>query len=833
MKKVFFAFKLSLLEFRIRPVVFINVLLILVIGNLAPILVSSLKTSTDKFLQNRSREILSADLSVSGIKSFTPEQKTKLLAQIAPLRTASEIQFLTMVRSEKESMLVEVKGVDENYPLFGAIHLLDSAGTANAKVLTKSQIAWIQPEIIEGLGIQIGELIHIGQSAFRVQALVNKDSVLPQSSLSFAPRIYIGENFVSDTKLDQYGSQIFYRIFYQLKSSVNPEILGGEIKKAFNDANLFIRSPHDAIEGFSRFLNFFSRYLSIMTLVIFSIAWVSAFYIYQSLNQSHLKQAAIIITFGGSRLIIAVIYLLQSFLLSIFSFSVAVAICFIVLKFLRMKFIGQLPEGFDFQIYTTDFLKIFSVSVLTSLCFVLTLILKISRLNIQILLGESNESTEQMPWRDLLIMNLFVLTLIISLTYFLIGAQSMAFIFVLSLVFSSFVSLHFGRAIFALFRKFMSARPGILRLLSVNLSRVRFAQSLCFVAIALIAIVLNIVPHLMSSLKQDIDPVGGHQLPALFLFNIPEERLDELKKFLAEEKMELAFLSPLILARITAINAKPPAQDFFLKYPVRISYRKELISSEKLVEGEPLPVQYLAGSPIYLSLDQGFAERYDLHIGDEIQFDVAGIAIMAKVRNLRRVRWSDFNPNFYFEFQVGVLVDSPKTWLANLQLSGNENLRVFQNKLIKSFPDISVIDIRKSIETISQLMTALKLPAEVISALSGAMSLLILGLVIWHHLLSRTEEIEIVKILSPHPAKVFRLFVSEYMALAFCALFVGSVSGLGIATYVCHRFLKIEAVYAWSEMLYSSVAFLSVLHLICYFLVSRIMRRAHTGSLNF
>jgi putative ABC transport system permease protein len=824
LKKLLLISRLSLLEFRNRLGIFLSVLIILILGNLAPMIVSSLKTSTDQFLNQRSREILSADLAVSGVRAFTDTEKQKLNQQIDPFKTASEIQFLTMARSQETAMLVEVRAVSENYPLFGSIKVSGSAENANTLNLKNKNIAWAQADVLDFLKIKVGDTIHIGKADFTIQAQILSDSVLPQSSLSFAPRIYIGENYVAKTSLNLYGSQIFHRIYYKLKDSgVSAENLGKKLKLYLHDPNIYIKTPHDAIEGFGRFLDFFSRYLSVMTLIVFSIAWVSAFYIFQSLNQDHLKHSAIMMSFGGSRLMLGFIYLLQAFVLSALSFFIALFISYFVLKFLQASLGQKLPSGFIFHMYSKDLARIFLVSIMTSFCYVLTLILKITRLNIQILLGESNQSSEKTPILDLVLLYLFILTIFVSLAFFLMGSESFAAGFVISLVGSALFSLYFGKLIFYIFRLIFRKRPGMLRVLSINLSRVRFAQGLCFLAIALIALILNIVPHLMTSLREDISPIQGQKVPALFLFNIPEERLEELKRFSLDSKKELKFISPLILARLTEVNGRPPKEDFLLKFPVRVSYRNAMIASEKLVDGEPFPK--VLGRTSYLSMEQGFAERWGFKIGDVMTFDVSGIPFKAEVLNLRRVRWSDFNPNFYFEFQNGVLNDAPKTWLANVQIENDKDTSQFENQLIKLFPDISIIDIRKSIEQISQIVNALILPAEKLSSLSALLSLLILGFVIWHHLLSRIQEIEIVKIFGSNPTQVALLFILEYMLLGLCALITGSVTGMAVTYFVCLKFLKVEPVFAWHELLRSTLACLAVLFFVSFGLVLRIMRK--------
>ncbi len=752
------------------------------------------------------------------------------MRRLEPLEVSSEIQFMTMARAKSDSMLVEVKAIGNHYPLYGNLELLGENFQQQTKAIQSEKIAWVQLDILERLHLKVGDAIELGSTSFTIRAQIQKDSVLPQASLNFAPRIYIAEKFVVDTHLIQYGSQIFHRLFFKLNDSKNLELTASELRRTLADPNLVVRTPHDAIEGFNRFLEFFTRYLSVITVVVFCIAWMSAFYIFQSLNQSHLKQAAIVMTLGGSRTLIAGIYLLQSLVLSICSFVIAGLFSLCALHLVANYYKAHLPQGFEFQFYIQDFLNNFLLSILTSFCFVLSLILKISRLNIQILLGENNQSTEKMPWVELLALNFSILTIFMFLSYHLMGSQAFAMSFVFALAICAFATLYFGRVIFWIFKQSMKSKPGVLRVLSVNLARIRFAQTLCFIAIALIAVILNVVPHLMKSIKNDIDPIVGRHLPSLFLFNIPDEKLEDLKRFASENHQDLQYISPLILARLTSINNTAPKQEFLLKFPVRVSYRKDLIDSEKIIAGKSLPIDYHEGDPIYVSLDQGFAERVNLQIGDELQFDVAGIAFKTIVRNLRSVRWSDFNPNFFFQFQTGVLEDAPKTWIANMQLDEKDATK-FANRLSQQFPDVSIIDVRKSMETITQMVGGLIVPVEMLASLSAILCLLIMAFVIWHHLLSRTEEIEVVKILGASSSQVSWLFIGEYIVLALCALGAGSLLGFGMAYFVCLRFLKIEGHFAWSETIKLSGLFLALMLIICSYLVTRLMSRAHSISI--
>ena len=65
-------------------------------------------------------------------------------------------------------------------------------------------------------------------------------------------------------------------------------------------------------------------------------------------------------------------------------------------------------------------------------------------------------------------------------------------------------------------------------------------------------------------------------------------------------------------------------------------------------------------------MEEGFAERFGIKIGDTLEFDVQSVPISGKVVNFRKVNWNSFQPNFFISFQPGVLEEAPKVFIAAL-----------------------------------------------------------------------------------------------------------------------------------------------------------------------
>ena len=173
-------------------------------------------------------------------------------------------------------------------------------------------------------------------------------------------------------------------------------------------------------------------------------------------------------------------------------------------------------------------------------------------------------------------------------------------------------------------------------------------------------------------------------------------------------------LSPLIRARLVSVNGEPFQREMddsnrqmltreeererrFRSRGLNVSYRPDLFNSEKIVAGTPLSNDYDfdSGLPAEISIEERYASRLDLEMGDLLVFDVQGIPVEGKIVNLRQVKWNSFQPNFFILFQTGVLEDAPASFLGSVSgLDAASRISV-QTRIIKEFPNVSVIDVTR------------------------------------------------------------------------------------------------------------------------------------------
>ena len=102
-------------------------------------------------------------------------------------------------------------------------------------------------------------------------------------------------------------------------------------------------------------------------------------------------------------------------------------------------------------------------------------------------------------------------------------------------------------------------------------------------------------------------------------------------------------------------NPDEQRRNAFRNRSFNLSYRGQHLESEELLEGMPFSGVYdpTSGLPAEISVEQKYAKALGLSVGDPMTIEVAGILIDTVVVNLRRVRWTSFQPNFFVQCRQG------------------------------------------------------------------------------------------------------------------------------------------------------------------------------------
>lgn len=788
---------------------------ILTISFLGPLLSSLLRSSVEGFLNENSRRILTADIAVTAYRPIRDDEIQRLSAKYGIRRLIHETEFATMANGrDNRTSLLEVHAVENGFPIDGEFVLSDGS---KLKASPAGDSAWLSEDALTALDLKPGDEIQFGKTKFKIEHSIQLAPGVSRSTFGFAPRAYIAVEKAVGTGLLGFGSQIYYRNYIE---TVNPVRNTEEVKAALGDPDLFLRTPDDSIQGVERFTGFVSLYLSVVSVSLFALGWAAAFYIIRTQAIERMRAMAVALVFGATTksalrfefLRIAVLTIAASAAAFLLAYAVGLAAEPFIAKALSENVSG----GFHIGISWRDIAALGITALASSLIFTLPFARRLSSSNLGDLFQDSavgvdiGSESEAMSRAGAGIFlryanwwtGFFAVCVLAALSVWLtreikLGLE-LAGGFVIASAFIHFTGIAFFRGLASIFGRAGGRTGSLLRLAGTQLGRARFAVRLSFLAIGLSAFVASAVGHVMVSLGDEL--ANGARLesaPDFFLFNIPESELENVQTMLAKQNTRLDFVSPQILARIKTLNGKPIDNEQFQKFPVRITWREKPIPSEKIVEGRAIEGSYVPangdnGKLPALSVELRFAERNGFKIGDRLMFDVQGVPVEGEIRNLRRVRWTDFNPNFFISFQSGVLEDAPKTWLGNVRVTDRTARPRVQSEIVRAFPELSLIEVSQTLERVAGLARAILGPAEKAAWLSSLFSILVLVTIVGHSIRLRAKEMNLFRILGAEPRRVKQLYRMEFALASGLGSLVGAGGGLVLAWLVATRFLELE-----------------------------------------
>ncbi len=186
-----------------------------------------------------------------------------------------------------------------------------------------------------------------------------------------------------------------------------------------------------------------------------------------------------------------------------------------------------------------------------------------------------------------------------------------------------------------------------------------------------------------------------------------------------------------------------------------------------------------------MSIERELAAESGIGLGDRVTFDIAGQLLAARVTSVRTVEWNDSqNGGFVFVLRPAparragraqLRRDSSRSWTIRRRAGR------LQRDLVKSHPNVSVIDVRDVMASIRDVVDNVTLGVTVVGAvtlLAGA--LMLIGAVAMTKF-QRLYEAAIYRTLGAGTRLVAAMVAVEYGILGVLAGVLGAVGAVGLS----------------------------------------------------
>ena len=701
-------------------------------------------------------------------------------------------RFFSVVRAEDEgtSVLAGLKVVGSGYPFYGEVVL--SSGRSFTSVLAPGTCIVGQP-LLDRTGLKVGDRLKVGYTTLVVGDVVVAEPDRPLNFFSFGPRVFIHDDDLEALGLTSKGGRIKREILLKVRDSERMDLLVTQLKQVAVRDQEQVDTFRTAGTRTKRFLDNFFFFLKLVGLFILLMAGLGIQGTLSALLKEKQNTVAIMKAVGATNG-----YLLRHFIglvgvLGAVGTAVGVVSGIFIQRVLGWAMASYLPLELEHEVSWIGIVEGVALGLVVVLVFSFLPLYHVKAMRPMLIFRRELEPlTKRGP-------------------YYLAGVLVLVFFF--GLVLRHMQDVRFGIHFVSGISVLVAVSAGLAQLL-LWLVRSRTYRNLAVrQAVKGLFRKGNATRSIVITLTASLSVIFANyfiekNLDAAFVESYPENapnayfvdiQPDQKNAFIQALKSDVA-LYPIVRARVTQINGiavnreteRRKRRDNFSRV-FNLTYRDNLLSDETLIEGDRLFKEEWSGPQV--SILDTVAEMHPMEVGDILRFKIQGVPLEARISSIRTRNKSSFSPFFYFVFQEAVLEKAPRTYFAAHKVP-NEQIGALQSRVVSLFPNISVIDISRTIGIFTRLMNQLSRIIRGFSIFSIGAGLLILVSAIYATRAERLVEAVYYKILGAGKSFVLRVF-------AFENLFIGCISGT-LATlmaqagafWICT--VKLDIDYQWN-----------------------------------
>ncbi len=764
--------------------------------------VSGIALFTDRLQQAlvlESANMLAADRVLSG-REEAPEEWIEE-AQSRGLETARFAGFSSMVFSDRGNILVAAKAVSDAYPLRGAMQVADRAFVPGEPVAggPPPGEVWVESRILPALDVDVGDSVYVGEAELTVGRVIVQEPDRQQGGMldNAGPRLMFHLADLPATNVIQVGSRVSWRYLFAGEAAELESYAAWLRERTAGEFRL--RDIRDESQEVGEALERGERFLLLGSLFAVMLAGVAIALTARRYSERHFDYAAIMKTLGCGSTQVTAIYL--GILLALLIVAIVLGsllgwgVHHAILAALSSILPGTLPAA--------SFLP-FVLGALTALvclfAFALPPLLALRNVSpLRVLRKDLDDASvgQRLPYlvglagavflvlwysRDLLLTTILLVSLL-------------GVLLVISLV--SWVLLRSTAAV--------GGRAGSAWRLALSAARRRRRQSVLQIMVFAITIMsLLTLGVLRGDLISDWQAQLPEDVPNHFLMNVSQGQVTGIEDFLEDNGITPNPFYPMTSAGLLSINDEL-AEDPWSMGEERETLvergaegaaeegedepRERRIANRQVTWVDELPAdnRIVAGQwwqeapePGRVSVEEDYAMRLGITLGDVLEFEAGGQRFSAEVQSLRSVRWDNMQPNFFFIFSPGTLDAMGATYLSTVLLEGEEKRLL--NELLREFPTIVVLELDALIEQIQDIINQVSAAIELIALLVLAAGALVLLACVNATLDERFRENAVLRALGAGKRLILNALAIEF---AFIGLLAGLIATLGteVSTY--------------------------------------------------
>jgi putative ABC transport system permease protein len=783
------------------------------LGVLAIAGVGSVAASLTEGIGKAGRVILGGDLAFSLVQREADDTERAFLDAHGTVSVAASLRAMARpvtpastrplteppaAASGLAATLVEVKAVDDHYPLFGT--LTTDPPLPLASLLTQKDGAFgaaADPLLLTRLGLNVGDRIKIGDTEFELRATITGEPDKLAGAISLGPRLMISDAALRASGLLQPGSLVRWQYRLRLPQAQSSDGAVAAVEKQaqaeFPEAGWESRTRSKASPQLERNVERFSQYLTLVglaTLLIGGVGVANAVASHLARNRDTIATLKALGASGGG---IFAIYCTEILAVALFATvlgaALGAALPFVVSYF----FAAILPLPVEPAIKPSVLALSVAYGILTALAFSLWPLGRAHDISVSMLFRDQVAGERSWPRTRYIAASAAVIAVLAALAVFTTYDRRIAGFFLAGAA-AVFVLLRLVAAlVMTMARRAPRQNSTMLRLAIANIHRAGALTPSVMLSLGLGLAMLVTIAEIEGNLHREFAAALPDKAPSFFFLDIPAAQADRFDAFIREQSpRSMLERVPMLRGRIIAANGvnadelKPPDRSrWVLRGDRGITYARTVPPGSRIVDGEWWSASY-TGEPL-VSLESRTAHDLDLKIGDTITVNVLGRNVTARIANLRAVDWENLGINFVLVFSPGIFDGAPHSDIATLTFA-NGGTTAEEAGMIRAlggeFPSVTAVRVKDALEAIDALVGKLVMALRGASAITLVAAALVLGGALAASQRFRIYDAVVLKTFGATRARLTAAYALEYLliglATAAFAIAAGALAAMSV-----------------------------------------------------
>ena len=709
--------------------------LCIALGVAAVAAIGSLSASFDEALARQGRLLIGGDLSFELIHRQADSAERAALESLGEVSESAS--FRAMARSaEGKSALVEVKAVDNAYPLYGDVSI--TRAERPGPVWRDPDVVLVERTLLDRLNLDIGSKIAIGDATVTIGGILGEQPDRLADRLAYGPKLLMFRDTLAHTGLVQPGSLIrwTYRVKLPEARSADKEFLvetRNNVEKQFPQSGFAIHDWTDPAPSLRRDADRFTQFISFVGLTALLLGGIG---VGNAIRSYMAKKREVIATFkclGATSRLVLLVYLIQALLLATVGIAIGLLIGALTPALLAALYADALPITLAVEPHPMPLIAAALAGLLTMVLFVLWPLGRAASVSPAVLMrAHLSEERERSPWPYAVgsaVAGIALFALAIA------GSEERAITASISagIVLAFLLLTGFGLLVQRLAAKLRRAKPTSLALAIASIGGPGSLARAIAVSLGLGLGLLVATALIHRALLKEIEGNIEADAPAYYFVDVEESDIgkfgDTVKAMVPDAKLDDA---PMLRGRIVALKGVPaekveadPDARWVLSGDRGLTYTDAVPPASTLVEGTWWPKDY-SGSPL-VSFDAELAKGLGLKLGDTITVNILGRNVDAKIASLRKIDWESLAINFVMVFSPNTLAGAPHRALTTLELPKGTD-PALEGKVIQAlserFPLVTAVKVGDIVaaakELLTKVMTAIKATAGVTLLIGAA-----------------------------------------------------------------------------------------------------------------